>query len=327
MKSLLLASAVVLLAIDSRVFAEGRRGNVAFPSGDARRSMGNLRPGGAPAAELAAGRHGGGGHGGGGYGGGGHGHGSHYRHGGWYGPYHGGWQPYDYCYAPYGYPYPYPPPYLGGSLYVAPQYLPGEALYGPQALKRFWGWDQVPPARPNVNVIVVPDKDGAGDRDDAKQREVHPEVLARAWKFIGYGDNYFGAQKYSDAYQRYKKAAQTTATLADAHFRQGYALVALGRYELAAKALKRGLELDPDWARSNFRNDDLYGDNGMAKTAHLDALALAATKKPNDADLLFLLGVYLHFDGQADRAKPFFDRAAELAGDEDAHLGAFLREL
>ena len=112
--------------------------------------------------------------------------------------------------------------------------------------------------------------------------------------------------------------------LADGYFRQGYALAAMGRYDLAARAIKRGLGLDPTWPRSDFNNHELYGDNRLAKTAQLDAMAKAAEEKPHDADLLFLLGVLLHFDGQPDRAATFFKRAGQLAGGDDAHLRAFM---
>jgi hypothetical protein len=41
---------------------------------------------------------------------------------------------------------------------------------------------------------------------------------------------------------------------------------------------------------------------------------------------VFLVGVHLHFDGQQARAVPFFERAARLAGGNDAHIQAFLGE-
>ena len=40
--------------------------------------------------------------------------------------------------------------------------------------------------------------------------------------------------------------------------------------------------------------------------------------------LLFLLGVHLHFDGKPQRAAPFFQRAKQLLGRDDAHLKGFL---
>ena len=71
--------------------------------------------------------------------------------------------------------------------------------------------------------------------------------------------------------------------------------------------IKRGLKLDPAWPKSNFDLDQLFGGNAAAKNAHLDALAAAVADKPADPDRLFVLGVFLHFDGQADRAATIFD--------------------
>ena len=79
------------------------------------------------------------------------------------------------------------------------------------------------------------------------------------------------------------------------------------------RAINRGLEIDPRWPESGFSLDELYKDNVAAKAAHLEALAAAAEKRPNDANFLFLIGVHLYFDGQAARAAPFFRAAAQLA--------------
>jgi len=181
---------------------------------------------------------------------------------------------------------------------------------------------------PEVNVIVRPN----GDRNPSEppkarmlpRRAAHPQVLARAWKFIGFGDAHFADQRYVDALDRYRKAAQAAPQLADAYFRQGLVHAALGRYPSAMKAIRRGLALEPKWPRSGFRLEELYGDDDAAKDAHLEALAQAAEENPHDADLLFLVGVYLQFDGQAERATPFFQRAAQLAGPEASHIQAFL---
>ncbi len=100
----------------------------------------------------------------------------------------------------------------------------------------------------------------------------------------------------------------------------------MGRYENAARNFKRGIGLAPNWVTAGFRLDQLYGVNALAKAAHLEALAQEALKGPS-SDLLFLLGLMLYCDGQADRAMPFFLRAKELAGGDDAHLDGFLRKL
>ena len=50
----------------------------------------------------------------------------------------------------------------------------------------------------------------------------------------------------------------------------------------------------------------------------------AIERQPHDADLMFLLGVYFHFEGDPERAGIFFRRAGELVGGDDAHLEAFM---
>lgn len=232
---------------------------------------------------------------------------------------------------PWPYPYPYRP-YYYERYYYAPLYIPAERLYGPQALARFLGWDTFNRRPPTVNVLAPEenaDNEAGGPKGIAPRepnlRGTNQKALALGWKFIGYGDAHFANEKYSDAYGRYRKAVRAAPQLAAGYFRQGYALAAVGRYELAAKALKRGLALDPLWPASGFSNDELYGRNELAKTTHLDAMAKAAEGRPHDADLMFLLGVYFHFDGEPDRAAIFFRRAAPLVGADDAHLKAFMR--
>lgn len=297
-------------------------GDPVFPQGSARRSMGNLRrispeqespPAAAPARDSRARtrdrwheRF---------Y----HGHGRFYRDR----------CPHDYRWGGYWYGGPGPcPPYWWDPYCVPPVYIPAEELYGPLAVRRFMGWEAWSAPRPKVNVIVAEGKqDEPADGEEAEGpdlRGTNARALSLAWKFIGYGDAHFSNQEYSDAYLRYRKAARAAPQLADGYFRQGYALAAMGRYDLAARAMKRGLGLAPDWPRSDFHNDQLYGENQLAERAHADAMAQAAEQQPHDADLLFLLGVYLHFDGKPDRAGTFFRRALQLAGEDSAHLRAFL---
>lgn len=250
-------------------------------------------------------------------------HGHHYRSyrygycsGGYGGPYsydayYGYSDPYYYAWPPFYYAYP------------PPVWLPAENLYGPQAMQRFMGGSST------VDVIVSPIRED-WNADAAEpwkpDRASNARANALAWRFIGFGDARFAEQKYVDANGRYRKAVSVAPQLADARFRQGFALTAIGRYEQAVAAIKRGLKINPNWARSGFDIKDLYGDDELAKDAYLDALATAAEDNPNDANLLFLLGVNLHFDKQFERAKVFFERAAELAGDDAEHIRAFMRK-
>ena len=82
--------------------------------------------------------------------------------------------------------------------------------------------------------------------------------------------------------------------------------------------------LKPDWPKSDFRLGELYGGNDQAKTAHIDALADAAVNAPTNGDLLFIVGVFLHFDCQQARAQPFFKRAAQISGPDAGHIAGFV---
>ncbi|MDZ7619412.1 MAG: tetratricopeptide repeat protein, partial [Patescibacteria group bacterium] len=190
-------------------------------------------------------------------------------------------------------------------------------------------------SQPTTNIIIQGGAGGqpAGDaapapppEDPKPPRGTSQQALNLAWRFIGFGDAHFANQNYAEANERYRKAATASPQLADAYFRQAYALMAMGRYDLAVSAIRRGLSLAPGWPKSGFNNAELYGDNPQAKAAHLEALAAASEKDPHNADLLFLVGVCLHFDGKPERAAPFFERADQLLADDDAHVKAFLMQ-
>jgi hypothetical protein len=226
---------------------------------------------------------------------------------------------------------------FGGGVALPPLFVPADALYGPQAMLRFMGLGgngfQGPVVNPAPNPRPAPLGGGFGllapnqNPAPAAVRASNDEAKARAGRFLQRGNDQFRKQQFTTALGLYKQASTAAPDVAANYFRQGLALIALGRYEQAAKALKKGLSLDPDWPRSNFRLDDLYGDNRVVKAAHREALAQDATAQPDDSDLLFLLGVVLYFDGQPDRARPFFQRAGDLRPADRAHIGAFLKML
>ncbi len=250
--------------------------------------------------------------------GGGFGHGHHHGGSSWspvFIPYAVPWSGYGYGpnYGPFGY---------GG--WLPPVVLPAETLYGPQAVTRFVGFDPPPEILANINLAPVapaaPQQGGFGQLapgnvvppDRPKVRASNDESRAQVRKYIGFGDEHFRKQRFADSVQRYRSAIDAAPDVADAYFRQALALAAMGRYETAVKAIERGLDVAPDWPRSGFRLDTLYGDNQLAKTAHLEALAKTAAADPNDPNLMFLLGVYLYCDGQPERSRPFFLRGARL---------------
>ena len=67
-----------------------------------------------------------------------------------------------------------------------------------------------------------------------------------------------------------------------------------------------GLEEKPDWADTNFRLDDIYGDNAADKKARVDGMVKAAEGEPTNGDLALVVGIHLYCDGKTDQAAPFF---------------------
>lgn len=262
----------------------------------------------------------------------------------YYGPY--GYRSYgSYC---YGYPFytrtyhyavplrpyfyqPYGVFYSAGSNRVdynlPPVYQPAELAYGPQALKQFFGLDRDYATRPVLPASRLVDL-STTKREPviaASVRGSSPAELARARRDVTNGDRLFRDGKYHEALQKYKSASRQATDLAEAHFRQGISLIATGRYELAATSVKKGIQLSPEFVVSGFRLDEIYGDAHLAKSTHVESLARAALERPDDSDMLFLLGMFLHLDGESDRAKKFFRRASELAGSADAHVRPWLK--
>ena len=136
------------------------------------------------------------------------------------------------------------------------------------------------------------------------ERATNAQANALAWRFIGFGDARFAEQKFADANERYRKASQSAPQLADAWFRQGFALSAIGRYDLAVAAIKRGLKIEPELGQIGFRpRKSSTAPINSSRTPTSMPWPRPPKDKPNDANLLFLVGVHLHFDGQPERAE------------------------
>lgn len=145
----------------------------------------------------------------------------------------------------------------------------------------------------------------------------------RADKYVAQGDELFMRGRYLEAASVYQRAEQAAPDLAEPLVRQSFAYVAAERYERAAETLRRGIELEPDYVRGGFRLRQLYGIDTPTKGRHVEQLAAAALDHPDEPTHLFLVGAFLHFDGQPDRAARFFARAKELAGPEATTVAVF----
>ncbi len=251
----------------------------------------------------------------------------------------GGYYPYGY--SPYAYNYGYfANPYLGygypGAVFANPGQLFG---LGPiqQLLGGGLGLQQAnAPVLANANLNPAPNGNNnanagpiaaAGNVPPApapqKAAAAGTKATELAWKFIAFGDARFGDLKYNEALDRYRRAARECPSLGDAWMREGFAQAALGNYDQAAKAMRRGLDEKPDWADSNFRLDEIYGDNAADKKARVGAMVKAAEAEPNNGELALVLGIHLYCDGKQDQAAPFFRRAAQILGN-DASIKPFL---
>ncbi len=154
-------------------------------------------------------------------------------------------------------------------------------------------------------------------------RYSNPDARSKARAYLTQGDNLFREQRYAAAAQQYRAAASLAPDLAEANWRYSHTLVAMGEFDLAVNAVNRALAASSDTGRNGFTLDSLYGTIGTAKTSHLERLANQAleTDSPN---AYFLLGLTLHYSGEAQRAEKFFAKAAEVTPSSATHIAAFL---
>lgn len=156
-------------------------------------------------------------------------------------------------------------------------------------------------------------------------RIANADARRTAERHIADGDVLFRAQNFNSALQRYKLAANFAPDMAEAYWRQGHAMVATHNYELATSAFKRAIAMTDDIHRGGFHLDQIYGGAAMTKNAHLESLAEWALARPDSSEPYFLLGVFLNYDQQAERADKFFDYASDLAGMSGGHILVFQR--
>ncbi len=244
------------------------------------------------------------------------------------------YNPYGYGQNPYGYPYyggatnvPYG--YYGNTYYGNPyQYGYGYNYGGQYGGYRQYGSTTVtvvPSPQFGPDFVApqtpIPRQQRSRPRFEQEPSEDNSRELAR--KFLKLGDTYFGDQKYRDALKRYDRAIQTAPQMAEGYFRKGHTRMALKQYELAAEAFRQGLDVQPDWPSNPDNPVRLYGENRLARQAHMAALQDAVRRDPNHPDLLFVYGVELYCGGQVHQAHQALQHASNLTR-QAAHIEVFL---
>jgi tetratricopeptide (TPR) repeat protein len=224
---------------------------------------------------------------------------------------------------------------ISAAYWQAPWYFWGTQVAVSSASDSNWRTPDAPDVAEETRFAAARRNDAGNDglagKDDgdweqgSSRRGTNSDSLARARRFLAFGDFRFVRKQYRDALQRYQEASQTAPAMAEAHLRQGFALIATRRYVQAAQSIRRGVSLDPAWAHSGFRLELIYGENLADKTSHIEALASTAEKEPSNGDLMLLIGVFLYYDGQENRAVPFLERAAQLAAVDYARVRSLVQ--
>ncbi len=148
---------------------------------------------------------------------------------------------------------------------------------------------------------------GAVDEGVAVQRLVREATAA------------FAEGEYADAVRRYEEVLEREPARVDTWLRLGFASLAVRDWDRALAAFRAAAKLRENLRPSDFDLDELYGDREF-KLRQLDQVARAALAAPGDPDRWLLVGTFLWFDGQVDRAGRFLAKAQSLAAEEESLL-------
>ncbi len=143
-------------------------------------------------------------------------------------------------------------------------------------------------------------------------------------ELIADGDREFAAQQYRKAAATYRQAISKAPDYPPGHLRSGHAYLATGDYELAVTYFAMGFELSRTIQRPDFSLEGLYKGDRAAKEQHQEALADAVLRQPNDGGLLFLTGLFQHYDGHPLQARDYFRRAASMSGRHQPYAAMFV---
>ncbi len=298
--------------------------------------------------------------GGGGHGPGGHG-GGHHHHGSLPGYWIGGYFPWGWGGSGWGWGYPVPYPYAGPGYSFIPGYnwygvAPPVVVVQPQIVQVPMQVPQLPanavaanrPAAGNVQPPVGVGGGVAGNgamlppprviRPDANAPGAETEILrrvialrksdandrTRADQAIADGDQEFADGQYRRAMLDYRDALKRAPDYPLALFRAGHAHTVLGDYDLAVTYFGMGLELSRDTVRDGFTLDTLYKGDAISKQQHYGELGAALRRQPQDGGLNYLMGMMLHYDGNAAKAEEYFRKAVDLPGRHRPYAAMYL---
>ncbi len=139
------------------------------------------------------------------------------------------------------------------------------------------------------------------------------------------GDQYLRKQMWYHANVNYKQAVAAADDQAEAHLRYGISLAAMKRFDEALSQFKRAVFINPDLPRLNLTLETLFGPSSqVVRSSLLSAAADWLQADLGNADRIFVMGVLLHFNGDA-RAQELFSAALPISG-HASYIAAFLPE-
>lgn len=226
-------------------------------------------------------------------------------------------------------PYLYPPVYYGGydygyagSGYASPMPLINsiqpQIPADHQAVLQEWMQDNHRQWKSPLETMPV---------EQLPRRFIKPSTAAAKANSIRLqhaGDLQFEQLDFSNAVSNYQDAVLAAQDRSEPYFRLALAKAAINRFEEAAQNFKLGLQLDGDWPQTGPQLIDLFGEHNLLPITQLKHQVLNWVQEDiRDPDRLFVLGVVLHMDNDAERAAEIFETAARLGGMKQ-YLHAFL---
>lgn len=204
---------------------------------------------------------------------------------------------------------------VGGNpnLYYAP------GLYSPQPIQQV--------SYPTVGSTIIPasQKPVTLERSKVPVNPSSPAARLRSLEHQARGDQKMREQKWSEARAAYRNSVDAASDRADAHLRLGLSLVAIQRFEPAIHEFKRALFIDPLIPQMGKISKAIFGpESQMARSSMISKLTDWVRDDYSNPDRLFLMGVLLHFEGDA-RGRECFEAAMRIKRTGDvSHIVAFI---
>lgn len=159
-------------------------------------------------------------------------------------------------------------------------------------------------------------------RGRQRQTEQSPPAARRtSLEQQNLGDEKLRQGLWSQAYVRYRNAADLAPERPEPHFRLALCFTALKQYSSAIREFKRSLDLDPTLPQSGETLSTIFGaDSKVMASQVLPAVAEWTKEDLRETDRLFLLGLLLYFD-EDPRGSEIIEAALRNPGASDYLLG------